>query len=126
MTRTYTGHGAPALVVVRDIGVSWAYYLEAAPECPLPPHLLLHLAGTTPEGVRIVELWDSRPAWESFAGAAEDSLAELERAVSARASVIRTLDVSHTLAVTADVGVTKSPRGPDRIKGHQPSAKGHS
>ena len=107
MTRTHTGYGAPALVVVRDIGVSWEYYLEAAPGRPLPPHLLLHLAGTTPEGVRIVELWDSRPAWESFAGATQDSLAALERAVPERASATRTLDVSHTLEVTTDAGVTK-------------------
>lgn len=116
---------APAFVVVRDIAVSWAYYIEAAPESPLPPHLLLHLAGATPEGVRVVELWDSRPGWENFAGTPEDRLVALERAVPARASVIRTLDVSHVLEVaTHDVDTAKRdlPDDTPPIDGHAISA----
>lgn len=102
MTGTRSRNSTATLVVVRDIAVSWAYYLDAAPEPPLPSHLMLHLAGATPEGVRIIELWDSRPAWESFVGASQNSLAALEHAVSPRASAIRTLDVSHTLELTPD------------------------
>lgn len=100
MTATPNLRSAPALVVVRDIAVSWSYYIEAAPTAPFPEHLLLHLAGVTPDGVRIVELWESRHAWERFAGAREDRLAELERAIPPRASAIRTLDVTHTLEPT--------------------------
>ena len=108
MTGTNRAHLTPAFVVVRDIAVSWTYYIESAPESPLPPHLLLHLAGATPEGVRVVELWDSRRAWEDFAGTPDDRLVALERAVSMRASVIRTLDVSHVLEVaTHELDTTK-------------------
>lgn len=113
MTGTSRVHLTPAFVVVRDIAVSWAYYIEAAPVSPLPPHLLLHLAGATPEGVRVIELWDSRPAWENFAGTPDDRLVALERTVPARASVIRTLDVSHVLEVaTGEVGSGKGDARP--------------
>jgi hypothetical protein len=82
-------------LVIRDIAVSWTSYLDAAPSlAPLPPHLLLHLAGPTSEGVRIVELWDSRTAAEA---AERPGLAQLERSAATHSAVIRMLDISHTL-----------------------------
>lgn len=53
---------------VQDIAASWQQYQEttAALVEPLPPGLILHLAGPTDEGVRIIALWESEQAWHDF------------------------------------------------------------
>ena len=91
-------HSAPEFVVIRDIAISWPYYLEAAATLsPLPPHLVLHLAGPTAEGIRVVELWDSSAACRRHP---RNDLAELERSLATRPGSVRTLDVTHTLEAT--------------------------
>lgn len=54
--------------LVQDIAASWHDYqrLDAATVEPVPPGLILHAAGPTDEGFRIIEVWQSQAAWESF------------------------------------------------------------
>ena len=53
---------------VQDMATSWeqcervAYGLTD----PTPPGLILHLAGQTDEGVRIIVVWDCEQAWQRF------------------------------------------------------------
>lgn len=53
---------------VHDIAASWCDYEPiAAQTIELPPvGLILHLAGPTDEGIRIIEVWESERAWECF------------------------------------------------------------
>jgi hypothetical protein len=55
-------------VLVRDVPASWEGYraIEASLD-PVPPGLLLHLAGPTDEGFRIVEVWASEADSARFA-----------------------------------------------------------
>lgn len=67
--RNYTSGLDPRFVsyaFVEDIAASWEEYgrLAAALEGgPAPKGLLLHAAGPTDEGIRIVEVWESEEAW---------------------------------------------------------------
>ena len=56
-------------VVVGDVAASWERYdpLAAALTEPAPEGLILHLAGPTDEGFRIVGVWASEEAWLRFA-----------------------------------------------------------
>jgi hypothetical protein len=71
--------------LVQDIAASWQDYqrLDAATVKPVPPGLILHAAGPTDEGFRIIEIWQSQAAWESFnaerLGPAVSELAGLSR-----------------------------------------------
>jgi hypothetical protein len=53
---------------VEDIAASWEHYdrFAAAFEGPLPEGLLLHAAGPTDEGFRIIGVWESEAAWDRF------------------------------------------------------------
>jgi hypothetical protein len=54
---------------VEDIAASWEEYgrfAAALEEGPAPKGLLLHAAGPTDEGIRIVEVWESEEAWAAF------------------------------------------------------------
>jgi hypothetical protein len=53
---------------VQDIAASWPDYERVTAETvePAPAGLILHLAGPTAEGVRIIALWESEAAWERF------------------------------------------------------------
>jgi hypothetical protein len=53
---------------VQDTAASWEHYqlvaeplIESAPE-----GLVLHVAGPTDEGFRIIAVWESREAWQRF------------------------------------------------------------
>lgn len=54
--------------LVQDIPASWHDYqrLDAPTLEPVPAGLILHAAGPTDEGFRIIEIWQSQAAWESF------------------------------------------------------------
>jgi hypothetical protein len=54
--------------LVQDIAASWHDYqrLDAATVEPVPTGLILHAAGPTDEGFRIIEIWQSQAAWERF------------------------------------------------------------
>jgi hypothetical protein len=53
---------------VEDIAASWEEYapLGAVIADPVPEGLILHVAGPTDDGVRTIEVWDSREAWQRF------------------------------------------------------------
>jgi hypothetical protein len=53
---------------VEDIPASWEQYepVDAAIADAPPQGLILHVAGPTDEGVRTIEVWESREAWRRF------------------------------------------------------------
>lgn len=54
--------------VIRDIPASWERYApfgEALAD-PVPAGLVLHVAGPTDEGFRLVDVWETRDDWERF------------------------------------------------------------
>ncbi|HJR94924.1 MAG TPA: hypothetical protein VJ807_05760 [Gaiellaceae bacterium] len=55
--------------LVEDVAASWGSYerFAAALERSVPDGLILHAAGRTEEGVRIIEVWESEDAWHRFA-----------------------------------------------------------
>jgi hypothetical protein len=55
--------------IVEDVAASWESYepYAAALEGPAPEGLILHAAGRTDEGFRIIEVWESEQAWRAFA-----------------------------------------------------------
>jgi hypothetical protein len=59
---------AVSYAFVEDIAASWEHYgrFAAALEGPLPDGLLLHAAGPTDEGFRIIGVWESEEAWQRF------------------------------------------------------------
>ena len=55
-------------VTVEDVAATWEQYERslAALVDPVPAGLILHAAGKTDEGYRIVDVWESEAAWERF------------------------------------------------------------
>ena len=56
-------------VLVTDISASWEAYQALAGDVAgnLSAGLLLHIAGPTDEGFRIIEVWESEAAWRGHA-----------------------------------------------------------
>jgi hypothetical protein len=57
-----------AYAFVQDVASSWEQYerVTAAMVEPAPQGLILHVAGPTDEGFRIIDVWESKQAWERF------------------------------------------------------------
>ena len=55
-------------VVVEDVAASWEHYQRFADALagPIPAGLIVHAAGPTDEGFRIVGVWESEEAWQRF------------------------------------------------------------
>jgi hypothetical protein len=53
---------------VQDVASSWEHYqhFASALGAPPPPGLILHAAGPTDEGFRIIGIWESEQAWQNF------------------------------------------------------------
>ena len=53
---------------VSDIPASWALYEQIAAELggPVPDGLVIHAAGPTEEGIRIIDIWESEAAFRAF------------------------------------------------------------
>jgi hypothetical protein len=53
---------------MQDIAASWQDYdrIMATTFDPIPFGLIVHLAGPTDEGIRIINLWESEQAWQAF------------------------------------------------------------
>jgi hypothetical protein len=68
---------------VEDIPASWEHYAPFAQALggPTPEGLILHAAGPTDEGFRIIAVWESEEAWLRFLadrlGTAVDGAAEV-------------------------------------------------
>jgi hypothetical protein len=54
--------------LVEDVAASWESYERFAAdiERSLPDGLILHAAGRTDEGFRIIEVWETEEAWQRF------------------------------------------------------------
>jgi hypothetical protein len=54
--------------VVQDVSATWDDYRQvtAALLDPIPAGLILHVAGPTDEGFRIIGIWESEQAWRAF------------------------------------------------------------
>jgi hypothetical protein len=63
-------------VLIEDVAATWERYEQfAAPlRVATPEGLILHAAGRTDEGFRIVEVWESEDAWRRFADRLDDEL----------------------------------------------------
>ena len=57
-----------AYAFVQDIASSWEHYERVAAGLtdPPPEGLILHLAGPTDEGFRIIDVWESEQAFKHF------------------------------------------------------------
>ena len=68
---------------VQDVAASWEQYERVAGVLvePAPEGLVLHVAGPTDEGFRIIAVWESEEAWLRFLadrlGTAVDGAAEV-------------------------------------------------
>lgn len=53
---------------VHDVASSWEQYRQVAAALvdPPPSGLILHVAGPTDEGVRIIDVWESEASWEQY------------------------------------------------------------
>jgi hypothetical protein len=65
--RVDSKEGSVAYAFVQDVAASWQQYeLAAATVEPVPDGLILHAAGPTDEGFRIIDVWESEDAWHRF------------------------------------------------------------
>jgi hypothetical protein len=77
--------------LVQDVLASWEWYepIARSLEGP-PPGLLLHVAGPTDEGFRIIEIWESEVTWQRFSLTREAALASVDPGLGPR-TVVRDL-----------------------------------
>ena len=97
--------------LVEDVAASWESYerFAAGIERSQPDGLILHAAGRTDEGFRIIEVWESEEAWRRFADG-------LDRPNAQR--FVRELQPTHL--VLGRVAVRPEPlRGPTTDEGRQ-------
>jgi hypothetical protein len=59
---------ATTFAVVQDVPASWDTYRHALASLgeAVPEGLVMHIAGPTDEGFRLIDLWQSQHAWERF------------------------------------------------------------
>jgi hypothetical protein len=81
--------------LVKDVPASWEQYRGMARSFEhVPPGLLLHVAGPTDEGIRIIEVWESEVAWRRFAADLGSALGSVDPGVGPR-TVVRDLRAAH-------------------------------
>jgi hypothetical protein len=53
---------------VQDVAASWTLYQQLSGPLvePPPSGLILHVAGPTDEGFRVIDIWTSEQAWQAF------------------------------------------------------------
>ena len=89
--------------LVSDMPVSWETYKQIAESAldDIPSGLIIHVAGRTDEGVRIMDVWETEHAYESF------QKQQLQPLLAARVepigiSLFRELHVEHLVAQSHD------------------------
>jgi hypothetical protein len=89
---------------VSDVAASWEQYERFAQafEGPAPQGLVIHTAGPTDEGFRIIAVWESESAWARFR---DDRLGGDVDSVAHVAPTFRSLNATHV------VHGAKRPRG---------------
>jgi hypothetical protein len=100
--------------LVHDVAASWERYAAIARSVGhAPPGLLLHVAGPTDEGFRIIEVWESETAWRQFAPDLEAAFATVDPSVG-RSPIVRDLHGVHLIvgeSLGGAVGDRKSRSG---------------
>ena len=88
-------------VIVEDVAASWEHYQRFAEALsgPPPPGLIVHAAGPTDEGFRIVGVWESEEAWQRFLA---ERLGEDAAATVEVAPVVRPLRPAHIVRGQAE------------------------
>ena len=84
-----------AYAFVQDIAATWERYEHLAAAIAVRPEgLVIHVAGPTDEGFRIIGVWESEAAWERFAAARQ---LELEPAGAPTRTTFRALEPKHVV-----------------------------
>ncbi len=98
---------------VQDVPASWEQYprLVAAVDEPPPAGLIVHVAGPTDEGFRVIAIWESEAAWEHFRATQETGEPRSDEPVRA-APTFRGLHSMHAIVGAA--------RPPNEKQGHRP------
>ena len=52
--------------VVIDVPASWDTYERVAGEIGTPPGMIVHAAGPTDEGFRVIDVWQTEETWHTF------------------------------------------------------------
>jgi hypothetical protein len=83
--------------VVCDVPASWDHYsvVAAALEGEAPEGLVVHVAGPTDEGFRMIDVWESEAAWLRFRA---DRLAPLSEGLL-HPPIARALELAHVVVV---------------------------
>ena len=82
--------------LVEDIPASWERYQVIARSLGRAPRgLLVHVAGPTDEGFRIIEVWESEADWLAFSSELEAALNSVE--VGATRTIVRDLRAVHVV-----------------------------
>lgn len=82
---------------VQDVPASWEQYARFAEAlAETPPGLILHVAGPTDEGYRIIDVWESEEAWLRFQAERLSSQADDPGPPSAP-PVVRELRTAHLI-----------------------------
>lgn len=93
--------------LVQDVPASWERYGTVARLFEsVPKGLLIHVAGPTDEGFRIIEVWESEAAWLQFAPNLEAALRSVDPDVGSRA-IVRDLRGVHLVVGEAPVGIAQ-------------------
>jgi hypothetical protein len=66
--RQQQGGDEMAFALIQDVASTWQQYewLAAGLYQPPPSGLIIHLAGPTDEGIRVIAVWESEKAWQRF------------------------------------------------------------
>jgi hypothetical protein len=92
-------------VLVGDVAASWERYEAIARSVSRGPSgLVLHVAGPTDEGFRIVEIWESEAAWRRFEPVLQEALGSLDHAMRPLTAV-RDLQAIHEVVGEAWTGL---------------------
>lgn len=82
-----------AYAIVQDVPAAWERYgLSDAALVDPPRGLILHAAGPTPEGYRIIEIWESEEAGRRFLA---DRLGPAAAAAAHGTPIVRELSPAH-------------------------------
>lgn len=94
LRRSPASSGAVAHAVVQDVSATWEQYerVTAPTIDPAPKGLILHVAGPTDDGFRVIDVWESRDAWGRFHA---DRVAPALSAPHGRSATLRDLHPRH-------------------------------
>ncbi|MBA2331384.1 MAG: hypothetical protein H0V94_01150 [Actinobacteria bacterium] len=86
---------------VEDIAASWEQYaaFQSALSGPAPAGLIVHAAGPTDEGFRIIGVWESEEDWQRFRA---DRLGPDAETIAQVPPSFRALELAHVVTGSAE------------------------